>query len=808
MAGISEEISAKLGLKTADFNAALKETGAEVKKFKEAGASTEDEGLSGTLKNVKKGIREFKELLVAGGIVEAVKGFFELAINQANKSKDANDENAAAVRRFGEAFEDVKEAGSNFAVQIVGGLNRIGEGFAGLIKGAAQFWFNIGEGNVNLEESERQTRKVVQAYEEAKKHAAEWNALTAESKRIEEQRAAAEISRLPLLRQLDDWQAKQNQLLAAAALETDNALSARKLLNEAANAGLKIAEVSGKLDAEAAKQADTRRAETEKLNEARMAALTPLEREKELHNQIADIQSFLKGLILTTAEADEYRGQLAARQLELKKTEALLTKEEQDLNEKSALSEKEMLRIYELQTKAKFALNDAEQTELEMLTLQSAEKRIQVQITEALNQKIRGEVRPAEEATLEELTKQEKVIKAQIVAKSGVVAITQTQLTEEKKVTAEIQQQVNIRRTGTAYDDQSTPALEGVQRRLKEQLAEVERNRIWFQNPTNPDGWTFNESFLQGEINTVTQQLTERAKVAATIQRVGEDAARGMFGDDLVNRAITNNKDLATSQTVLLQSIDKTTTAIKDQTQAIQIIVPEVSAETKGVEAQTSAVQDLLPVASVRIDITEAQTAASTRSAEASRADAAAIGDNIAALNALKQASASASSASGNRKSAQYQLEDAQSAYALLLQKIGLPVTSNPNYVEAIGNGNGPLVMAQRAIDRAKANLAQTEAIASETQRAADVASANASDALSIANQQSAIARISAQNQALAAANIANSSLAFFTQPNTINPSSEASAKAAQETASLLSAIQQTMAKIFPAQAVSPSGGG
>ncbi len=130
---LTEEISVKLGISTAEFKAALKDAGATVDSFKKTGETTEDEGLRGTLKNIKKEMKEFRELLVAGGMIEAVRRFFDFAIDAANKSKDTNNENVKAVREFGKALEEVKPAVGSVATALLGFFNQAGEGWGMII---------------------------------------------------------------------------------------------------------------------------------------------------------------------------------------------------------------------------------------------------------------------------------------------------------------------------------------------------------------------------------------------------------------------------------------------------------------------------------------------------------------------------------------------------------------------------------------------------------------------------------------------------------------------------------------------------
>lgn len=136
---VVDEIAVKLGLKTADFKAALKDANADVKKFKDTGSFGDDEGMSGSLKSIKKQFGDVKQLLVAGGVATAVQQFFAMAIDRANQTTDALNTNAAAVREFGQGVGEVKNGVADLAVLAVGSFNKLGSAIGDAINIAKSF---------------------------------------------------------------------------------------------------------------------------------------------------------------------------------------------------------------------------------------------------------------------------------------------------------------------------------------------------------------------------------------------------------------------------------------------------------------------------------------------------------------------------------------------------------------------------------------------------------------------------------------------------------------------------------------------
>ena len=68
----------------------------------------------------------YKNLIGGSVLARVVRSFFDTAIEAAQKSTDATDKNAAAVREFARGLDEVKGIGASVAVATVGFFNRIG----------------------------------------------------------------------------------------------------------------------------------------------------------------------------------------------------------------------------------------------------------------------------------------------------------------------------------------------------------------------------------------------------------------------------------------------------------------------------------------------------------------------------------------------------------------------------------------------------------------------------------------------------------------------------------------------------------
>src|SRR5258706_16332977 len=114
-----DEIAIKLGIKTGDLKAALADANVQIKAFGQQGAHHAD-ALGASVHEVSSAMRGLHHLLAAGGIMTVVHEFFDLAIHRAEELKGTIDDNASAVREFGEDLHGIKEGFADVAVQSLG----------------------------------------------------------------------------------------------------------------------------------------------------------------------------------------------------------------------------------------------------------------------------------------------------------------------------------------------------------------------------------------------------------------------------------------------------------------------------------------------------------------------------------------------------------------------------------------------------------------------------------------------------------------------------------------------------------------
>ena len=106
MSSSVDEIAIKLGIQTGDLKAALSDANAKITDFGSQGARSVD-GLTAAVHETHSALRTLHQFLLAGGLVEVIKKFYETAISYADKHKELTDEETESVRRFGETLKTV-----------------------------------------------------------------------------------------------------------------------------------------------------------------------------------------------------------------------------------------------------------------------------------------------------------------------------------------------------------------------------------------------------------------------------------------------------------------------------------------------------------------------------------------------------------------------------------------------------------------------------------------------------------------------------------------------------------------------------
>jgi hypothetical protein len=377
----------------------------------------------------------------------------------------------------------------------------------------------------------------------------------------------------------------------AAEQEAAAKASAERTAQEMADKA-KLAGFVAKIKEDDKKTAKEQHELAEKTNAVHLAALEPIARQAELKKQIAEIEKQLAAGALENKEAENIRKELVARTVELKKTENEIVKQAQDLAKKSALDQEDLLRMMELQKKAKAGLTDVERAELSLLELQSKEKRLHVELSTLLEKHIIGTITPAETKRLNELIKQEKALDKQIGQKTALIQATEAQRAAEAGVTAEIDQQLaalnainkakNASLSGIAdmqvtaahgmflppamssaeIASTSDAALRGVISKREKLLADLaaadaaDAAGALSRGVTGDPAGMIMRARINMEIDAIREELRLRGSVRNTIENVGEDRAARIYGDDAVSRASRDMRDATVESLTVLERIN------------------------------------------------------------------------------------------------------------------------------------------------------------------------------------------------------------------------------------------------------------
>lgn len=525
-----DEIAIKLGIKTGDLKAALLDAGADVKKFKKAGESTEDEGLLGQLKGIKKSLKDFGDIMAAGGIATAVQQFFSLAISRAQELKNELNDNARAVRGFADGLTEAKNTAGDFAVLVIGTFNRLGEAIGDTVNIVKSFVQNGTQGFeqwARVEDAVSATAAAAEVAERRlaearKKNGAEFEAITREMQSTQEKSQELQLKGLTTLETQANIQAKLNQLVAEQALNTGNALERRRL-------ALDIAKTQLALDETNLAVAKERAAEEKRLDE------------------VAAERFF---------NAEEEATKMRQRQ---------------------ALDQKDELELFKLQQKNAAELTKDERARLEVLTLQRAEKAKQVEIEDLLKKKIEEGLTPAETKNLATLLKQTEEIGKQIAAKSALVGVvedeeipTEVEVTNQLRAQAqEIARQTTLAESFIAQWDGFTDKLESkgdvrelsdiqlaaLKAKLGTQLTDRRAADRVIGGGVAGDYTSIEQSLFAANLKAVEVEQETRRQFLQTVQAFGEQYAERTFSPDEFNRL----KQLLNPDVVLQQAKDIST---------------------------------------------------------------------------------------------------------------------------------------------------------------------------------------------------------------------------------------------------------
>ncbi len=118
--------------------------------------------------------------------------------------------------------------------------------------------------------------------------------------------------------------------------------------------------------------------------------------------------------------------------------------------------------------------------------------------------------------------------------------------------------QITISRTGSAYEDQSTAALQGSLARLKSKYnpaGDLPGASI-SQNNDRYSAYLNNAAVLP-EIAAIEALLSRRAEIQGYDQRYGESATRFQFGDEATDKALRDLSDTSTRTATAVESLQK-----------------------------------------------------------------------------------------------------------------------------------------------------------------------------------------------------------------------------------------------------------
>jgi hypothetical protein len=572
-------------------------------------------GLEDNVKGLKRGFNDLKDLFLGAGIVEGVKKFYDVAIEAANKSTDANDMNAAAVRRFGASLNEGKEVVGKFAMVTVGTFNQIGEqigsglkGIGALITGTFDKW---GEGERVLDATDKAARAAELSLSEAKKHADDFKKITEEIKTLTEAREQAERKALPIAEQKNILQQKLLEAQRAEVEAGDNMLERRKAQVEQLKAGNALLEVQKTINDEQQKQDEKRRSEAEALNNAKINALTIQEKIAKLTQEVADSEALINSNAMTAAGKEQERVVLAERRKNLQEAQnkaleqenkyyedlvklgddwakfhgEVLTantklniqlREEKEIRTALARTEegtperiKAENRLLENQKAIREANKDVASADKEIAALLLKGRENLTEVEKLRLSILTGQAKQADlDKELHVLTT--KSLTGELIPAEKerlAILIGQTNEAEKQKKLASdtlslVQARVSVEQTSTGdtYGSMSTTALQGTLSRLKSKLADE-------MAADTSQGFHVGGAFrspaiaqYQNDISKIEREISQRSEVSNYARRFGEAATIRQYGDTLAEKALSDVRDTSTRTANSIETIADTLT--------------------------------------------------------------------------------------------------------------------------------------------------------------------------------------------------------------------------------------------------------
>lgn len=209
---MSDKLIIKLGADTYEFRGEMERLSDSAKQSLGNVSNAASKPI-GPIRELHHGLRQLRELFLAGGGLHLVLGWFDSLVARAEKSKDLVDENTDSVRRWGEEWKEIKDTVQEWGIQFLGFFAKTGRAAADFFMAFKAGWGSFISGHGFLEaynakkaaieadnQAEEKTRKsmleTLRAIEEKKKNSELMAKIKAreaeEAKKIRDAEAEAE----------------------------------------------------------------------------------------------------------------------------------------------------------------------------------------------------------------------------------------------------------------------------------------------------------------------------------------------------------------------------------------------------------------------------------------------------------------------------------------------------------------------------------------------------------------------------------------------------------------------------------------
>lgn len=425
--------------------------------------------------DIKRSLRNFKDVIGVGGVGVAVLGFFRSVVQHAMEAKGAVDENTAAVQRFGAAIEQNKGTLMNWGAQALGTLNRVGEviglGLRVQIEAVTNAWDRLKSGDFKGAMGMDPIRK---AYQDVVREHQRDVELSKEEARLNAEKVQA-ATRDKQLREEANRLTQQEHDLRLKSLTAQERVN--QLGNEYWAKVRELATFEG--------NALDRR---EKENAVRKAGIVLLQAQQDL--------------VKDTAETEKDAAQAA----------------KQAAAEKKRAQEDELQRVEEatrLRLKGVENLTAAEKVQLEILEGRLTKESRLAEIKLLSAKLTDGTITPAEKERLAALVGQTVEMEKQVSLLEAQVKITKA---------------LNVR----GFDQFEDASDEALQALIRKNQSAISRNNALMFSQGNMGNLTTNwdNARLQQEAANAKQELQFRQQLRRNINIGGEDFARSQFSGD------------------------------------------------------------------------------------------------------------------------------------------------------------------------------------------------------------------------------------------------------------------------------------